>query len=113
MGQNLTLTAADGHNMGAYRADPEGAPRGGIVVCQEIFGVNAHIREVADGFAGAGYVAIAPGLYDRSSKPLPVTMLFFGCSASHCENGSFSSCLMPSEMRSRSESIASTAASIS
>ena len=69
MGQNLTLTAEDGHSMGAYRADPDASPRGGIVVCQEIFGVNIHIREVADGFAGAGYVAIAPALYDRSSKP--------------------------------------------
>ncbi len=68
MGQDLTLTADDGHTLGAYRADPAGAPKGGIVVLQEIFGVNAHIREVADGFAADGYVAIAPALYDRSSK---------------------------------------------
>lgn len=67
MGQNLTLTAADGFELGAYRADPEGAPKGGIVVIQEIFGVNGHIREVADGYAAAGYVAIAPALYDRVS----------------------------------------------
>ena len=68
MGQDLTLTADDGHTLGAYRADPDGPPKGGIVVLQEIFGVNKHIREVADGFAADGYVAIAPALYDRSSK---------------------------------------------
>lgn len=68
MGQDLTLTADDGHKLGAYRADPAGTPKGGIVVLQEIFGVNKHIREVADGFAADGYVAIAPALYDRSSK---------------------------------------------
>ena len=56
MGQDLTLTADDGHTLGAYRADPAGAPKGGIVVLQEIFGVNKHIREVADGFAADGYV---------------------------------------------------------
>lgn len=68
MGQDLTLTADDGHSLGAYRADPAGTPKGGIVVLQEIFGVNKHIREVADGFAADGYVAIAPALYDRSSQ---------------------------------------------
>lgn len=68
MGNDLRLTAEDGHELGAYRADPAGAPKGGIVVLQEIFGVNAHIREVCDGFAADGYVAIAPALYDRSSE---------------------------------------------
>ncbi len=67
MGTNLTLTADDGHELGAYRAEPAGAAKGGIVVIQEIFGVNAHIREVCDGFAADGYLAIAPALYDRSS----------------------------------------------
>ena len=67
MGTELTLTAADGHTLGAYRADPAGAPRGAIVVLQEIFGVNVHIREVCDGYAADGYVALAPALYDRSS----------------------------------------------
>ena len=51
MGKDLTLTAEDGHKLGAYRADPSGPAKGGIVVLQEIFGVNAHIREVCDGFA--------------------------------------------------------------
>ena len=52
----------------AYRAAPSGKPKGGIVVLQEIFGVNAHIRRVADGFAAEGYLAIAPALFDRA-KP--------------------------------------------
>jgi carboxymethylenebutenolidase len=66
--QTLTLTAADGHRLAAYRADPDGAPRGGIVVIQEIFGVNGHIRGVADGYAAAGYVALAPAIYDRFER---------------------------------------------
>ena len=67
MGTRLTLKASDGHAFGAYRADPAGKPKGGVVVIQEIFGVNAHIRETCDGFARDGYLAIAPALYDRSS----------------------------------------------
>ena len=67
MGQRLTLTADDGHSLGAYRADASGAARGGIVVLQEIFGVNVHIRDVCDGFAADGFTCIAPALYDRSS----------------------------------------------
>jgi len=65
MGQTIQLTAADGHKLSAYRADPAGAAKGGIVVIQEIFGVNGHIRRVTDGFAADGYVAIAPALFDR------------------------------------------------
>jgi carboxymethylenebutenolidase len=68
MGQNIQLTADDGHKFGAYRADPAGKAKGGIVVIQEIFGVNKHIRELCDGFAADGYLAIAPNLSDRSSK---------------------------------------------
>lgn len=68
MGQHLTLTAGDGHTLGAYRADPSGTPKGGIVVIQEIFGVNSHIRNVTDRFAQEGYVAIAPALFDRQQK---------------------------------------------
>ena len=67
MGQRLTLTADDGHSLGAYRADASGSPRGGIVVLQEIFGVNSHIRSVCDAFAADGFTCIAPALYDRSS----------------------------------------------
>jgi carboxymethylenebutenolidase len=68
MGQNVTLTAADGHQFGAYRADPAGTPKGAVVVIQEIFGVNSHIRDVADRFAKEGYVAIAPALFDRQER---------------------------------------------
>ncbi|HEX7970316.1 MAG TPA: dienelactone hydrolase family protein, partial [Stellaceae bacterium] len=68
MGQTVTLTAKDGHKLQAYRADPAGKPRGAIVVIQEIFGVNGHIRRVADGFAAQGYVAVAPALFDRVEK---------------------------------------------
>jgi len=66
MGRNITLTAADGHQLGAWRADPDGKARGGIVVIQEIFGVNGHIRDVCDRIAAAGYAAIAPAIFDRA-----------------------------------------------
>jgi len=65
MGEKLTLHAEDGHKLAAYRATPAGTPRAGLVVIQEIFGVNPHIRRVCDGFAAAGYVALAPALFDR------------------------------------------------
>ena len=68
MAETLNLTAEDGHKFAAYRANPAGAPRGGLVVVQEIFGVNQHIRKVADGFAADGYVAIAPALFDRVER---------------------------------------------
>ena len=65
MGRFVELTAADGFRLSAWRAEPAGEPRGAIVVAQEIFGVNSHIRNVCDGFAADGYVAIAPALFDR------------------------------------------------
>jgi carboxymethylenebutenolidase len=65
MGEMLTLQAEDGHRCSAYKATPPGAPRGALVVVQEIFGVNHHIRHVTDGFAADGYVALAPALFDR------------------------------------------------
>ena len=68
MGKMIELTASDGHKLAAYRADPSGKPRGGIVVIQEIFGVNKHIQQVADGFAADGYLAIAPALFDRVQR---------------------------------------------
>ena len=68
MGTMLELTASDGFRLSAYRADPPGAARGAVVVVQEIFGVNSHIRSVCDGFAADGYVAIAPALFDRYQK---------------------------------------------
>ena len=66
MGQDITLTASDGFKLGGYRADPAGSPKGAIVVIQEIFGVNHHIRSVCDRIAAEGYVAIAPSIFDRS-----------------------------------------------
>ena len=65
MGQDVKLTASDGFKLGGYRADPAGAPKAAIVVIQEIFGVNHHIRSVCDRLAAAGYVAIAPSIFDR------------------------------------------------
>lgn len=65
MGQTVTLTASDGFKLGGYRADPTGAPKGAIVVIQEIFGVNSHIRNVCNRLANEGYVAIAPAIFDR------------------------------------------------
>ena len=72
MGKMIELTAADGHKFAAYRADPTGTneakPRGAIVVIPEIFGVNGHIKSVADGYAKDGYLAIAPAMFDRAQR---------------------------------------------
>jgi carboxymethylenebutenolidase len=68
MGKPITLKASDGHELTAYRADPASKPRGGVLVIQEIFGVNAHVRSVCDGYAADGYVAIAPALFDRVER---------------------------------------------
>jgi carboxymethylenebutenolidase len=68
----LQLTAADGHKFSAYRADPVGKPKGAVIVIMEIFGVNAHIKEVTDSFAAEGYVAIAPAMFDRVHPGLDV-----------------------------------------
>ena len=68
MSQTETLMARDGHEFGAYIARPAGRARGAIVVLQEIFGVNHHIRAVADRFADAGWLAIAPALFDRVAR---------------------------------------------
>jgi carboxymethylenebutenolidase len=65
LGKHITLTTSDAHKLGAYRADPAGKPKGGMVVIQEIFGVNHHIRAVCDRLANEGYVAIAPAMFDR------------------------------------------------
>jgi carboxymethylenebutenolidase len=62
----VTLSADDGSSMRAYVARPEGAPRAGLIVFQEIFGVNSHIRDVTERFAREGYLAIAPELFHRS-----------------------------------------------
>ena len=68
MGKHFSLTSADKFQLGAYRADPAGTPKGGMVVIQEIFGVNQHIRAVTDKLAQEGYAAVAPALFDRQTK---------------------------------------------
>ena len=65
---NFELKADDGHTFAAYRAEPDGPARGGVVVVQEIFGVNGHIRAVTDSFARDGYLAIAPAMWDRIER---------------------------------------------
>jgi carboxymethylenebutenolidase len=68
MGSTIKLKAQDGHEFDAYLATPQGKPKGGVVVIQEIFGVNAHIREVTERFAKEGYAAIAPAFFDRAQR---------------------------------------------
>lgn len=68
MGKNITLKASDGHELNAYRADPAGKPKGCMIVIQEIFGVNEHIRSVADRIAANGYLALAPHMQDRAQR---------------------------------------------
>jgi carboxymethylenebutenolidase len=67
MGERIELKAADGHTLSAYRAG-DAAARRGLVVVQEIFGVNHHIRNVCDRFAAEGYLAVAPALFDRAQR---------------------------------------------
>ena len=66
MSDEVKLQAGDGHQFDVYVAEPEGRARGGVVVVQEIFGVNRHIRAVADRFAREGFFAVAPALFDRA-----------------------------------------------
>jgi carboxymethylenebutenolidase len=72
MGTNVELVAADGHRLSAYLAEPPAKLRGGIVVIQEIFGVTRHIRAVTDQYAAAGFLAIAPALFDRVERNVDV-----------------------------------------
>ena len=76
----LQLRAKDGHNLSAYMVAPEGKPRGGVVVIQEIFGLNSHIKRVTEQYASLGYLAIAPALFDRVKRnvELPYTDLQAG-----------------------------------
>jgi carboxymethylenebutenolidase len=72
MGHWIELNPEGAGPIAAWRVEPAGKPRGGIVVIQEIFGVNAHIRAVTDGFAAEGYLAIAPAIFDHVEKGLDV-----------------------------------------
>ena len=71
-GSMISLKAADGHTLGAYKALPTTKPKGAVVILQEIFGVNSHITHLCDEYASDGYVAIAPALFDRVEKNLIV-----------------------------------------
>jgi len=66
--ETVSLTTEDGHVLDAYVAHPEGTPKGGIVVIQEIFGLTGHIQGMTDKFAEAGYLAVAPAMFDRIEK---------------------------------------------
>jgi carboxymethylenebutenolidase len=68
MSEWVTLKTADGHELDAYVARPVGEPIAGLVVVQEIFGVNRHIRSVADSYANDGFLAVAPALFDRIER---------------------------------------------
>jgi len=71
MGEMLPLSTEDGHALARYRAAPQGKLRGALVIIQEIFGVNSHIKRVTDGFAADGYVALAPAIFDRAERDFP------------------------------------------
>jgi carboxymethylenebutenolidase len=68
MSEYVTLKAADGFELSAYVARPEGEPIAGLVLVQEIFGINAHIRSVCDGYAKDGFLVVAPALFDRIER---------------------------------------------
>jgi carboxymethylenebutenolidase len=68
VGHDIKLKASDNFELGGYRADPVGTPKAAVVVIQEIFGVNHHIRAVCDRLAKEGYVAIAPAIFDRLER---------------------------------------------
>ncbi len=73
MGETVVTKAADGHELDLYVARPKGEPIAGLVVIQEIFGVNRHIRSVADGYAKDGFLVAAPALFDRVEKGVDLT----------------------------------------
>ena len=68
MNEILEITAKDNHQFSAYISQPSGKPKAGIIIIQEIFGVNTHIKEVTDLYASVGYLSIAPSLFDRIEK---------------------------------------------
>jgi len=70
MGQTINLTAKDGHKFTGYEAKPSGKARGGLVMVQEIFGVNHHIKAVSDGYAADGFHVVAPAYFDRVGKDI-------------------------------------------
>jgi carboxymethylenebutenolidase len=81
----VTLSVNDGSSMRAYVAHPEGKPRAGLLVFQEAFGVNAHIRDVTERFAREGYLAISPELFHRTAPGLEGTYDNFGAVMPHMQ----------------------------
>jgi carboxymethylenebutenolidase len=69
-GRNTELTAADGHRLAAYKAVPDGQPKGGVVILQEIFGITEQMKRCTDRYAEAGYISILPALFDRTERDL-------------------------------------------
>jgi len=78
MGKTISVTAADNHSFKAYLAEPQGLPRGGLVIIQEIFGVTDHMKHVTDEFARNGYLAICPAFFDRVERDTTVSYTDFG-----------------------------------
>lgn len=72
MGTWIDITAADGHRLSAWQAQPEGRAKGGLVIAQEMYGVNGYLRGVVEHYAAKGYLAIAPRLYDRLEPGLTI-----------------------------------------
>ncbi|HEX3847195.1 MAG TPA: dienelactone hydrolase family protein [Steroidobacteraceae bacterium] len=72
MGTTTELTASDGQRLSAYLSEPAGRPKGGMVIIQEIFGITRHIRAVVDQYAAAGFLSIAPALFDRVERNVEV-----------------------------------------
>ncbi len=70
MGEMIELTASDGHALSAYRAEPDGQPKGGLVIIQEIFGMTGQMKRCTDRYAEAGYLAILPAMFDRVERGL-------------------------------------------
>src|ERR1700683_720419 len=81
----VTLSVADGTSMRAYISRPASTPRGGLIVFQEAFGVNPHIRDVADRFAREGYLCIAPELFHRTAPGLEAGYVDFGAVMPHMQ----------------------------
>jgi carboxymethylenebutenolidase len=91
----IRLTARDGHALDAYLARPTAAARGGVVIAQEMYGLNDYLREVCEFYAAHGYVAIAPALYDRARRGLtyPYTKEGHDIAQKHYRNWDWDKCL--------------------
>src|SRR5258708_39687958 len=72
MDRRIELDASDGFKLSAYRSEARGKARGGLVIVQEVFGVNSHIKSVCDGYAADGYLVIAPALFDRAERGVDI-----------------------------------------